>query len=118
MIKTFARALSGGGGGPKLPKKVRGELSPRAQGVLPALKPIDPGSRLLRETSASVAQRRRRFVPPPLTFPTIGEVMRAIHSGAFDRKATPAPPPSSPTRGAGPPSPSSQRSRSSKKSAA
>jgi hypothetical protein len=128
MIKTFVRALSGGGGPKLTTKKVPGELSPRAQSVLPTLKPIDPGSRLLKETSASVAQKRRRFVPPPLTFPTIGEVMRAIHSGAFDRKASSSPPqPSSPNRsssslrgGAGSgsqSSPGSHRSRSSKKTA-
>jgi hypothetical protein len=86
MIKAFTRALSSGQS--KRMKSPPGELSPRAQGVLPTLKPIDPSSRLLKETSASVAQKRNRFIPPPLSFPTIGEVMRAIHSGAFDRKAS------------------------------
>jgi hypothetical protein len=88
MIKTFTRALSSGP--PKPKKSPPGELSPRARGVLPTLKPIDPHSRLLKETSASVAQKRNRFIPPPLSFPSIGEVMRAIHSGAFDRKSAAA----------------------------
>jgi hypothetical protein len=66
MIRTFARALSGGCGHKPTKKKVPGKLSLRAQSVLSTLKPIDHGLRLIKETLASIAWR---FVPPPITLP-------------------------------------------------
>ena len=96
FLQTFTRALSSSSSSRKPSTPSPRSHNATAAEVLPTLRPIEPTSRLLKETSASLSQRRDRFIPPPATFPSLSEVIRAIHNGAFDRRSGTSP--SSPGR--------------------